>query len=195
MASRRVSTRIGETMHRQFLNERKSGEDKGVFDPMKKRKLVTFKTASKTITVKLANKLVKLKEERKFTSKLLVIMRTRPDIDIAELFRVHEFSVVPRALFDHYGIPLRCSDKSGFLHGIEEVLKLKGSSDTALTIPAEHPIAIIDAMGLVNQLKITSAKDSRMCTSSPVKRARRGTVVHQTFIPARQPARRSRTST
>ena len=84
-------------------------------------------------------------------------MRTRPDIDIAELFRVHEFSVVPRALFDHYGIPLRCSDKSGFLHGIEEVLKLKGSSDTALTIPAEHPIAIIDAMGLVNQLKITSA--------------------------------------
>ena len=73
---------IGETMHRQFLNERKSGEDKGVFDPMKKRKLVTFKTASKTITVKLANKLVKLKEERNFTSKLLVIMRTRPDIDI-----------------------------------------------------------------------------------------------------------------
>lgn len=119
---------------------------------------MTFKPASKTVTIQLAkSKIVKLNKERNFTSKLLVIMRTRPDIDIAELFWIHEFSVVPRALFDHYGIRLKCSDKSRFVHGIEEVLKLKGRSETALKIPAEHPIAIIDAMGLVNQLKITSA--------------------------------------
>ena len=81
---------IGEKMHLQFLAERKNGEEKAVFDPMTKRKLVTFKTASKSITVKLKdNKIVKLKEERNFTTKLLVIMRTRNDIDIAEMFRVH----------------------------------------------------------------------------------------------------------
>ena len=118
-------------MYQQFLDKRQNCKDKGVFDPMKKRKLITFKTASKTITVNIYNKLVKLKEERNFTSKLLVIMRTRPDIDIAELFRVHEFYAVPRALFDYYGLPLRCYDKFGFLHGLEELLSKEPTISTA----------------------------------------------------------------
>ena len=80
-------------------------------------------------------------------------MRTRPDIDIAELFRVHEFSVVPRALSDYYGLPLKCSDKFGFLHGLKELLKKEPTIYTS-ALPAEQPIAIIDAMGMVNQLKI-----------------------------------------
>ena len=150
---------IGEAMHQQFLDERQNGKDEGVFDPMKKRKLITFKTASKIITVNINNKLVKLKEERNFTSKLLVIMRTRPDIDIAELFRVHEFSVVRRALFDYYGLPLKCSDKFRFLHGLEELLK-KEPTIYSSALPAEQPIAIIDAMGIVNQLKITPSTET-----------------------------------
>ena len=47
--------------HQQSLDEKQNNKDKSVFDPMKKRKFITFKAASKTIPVNINNKLVKLK--------------------------------------------------------------------------------------------------------------------------------------
>ena len=51
-------------------------------------------------------------------TRLLVISRTRTNLDVAELIRTYEFSVVPHALFDCRGNLLKCSDKADFFNGI-----------------------------------------------------------------------------
>ena len=53
------------------------------------------------MTLKIKNKIVNLREERSLMTRLLVISRSRPGIDISELFAKHEFSVVPHSLFDN----------------------------------------------------------------------------------------------
>ena len=82
-------------------------------------------------------------------TKLLVISRSRPGIDIGDLFSLYEFSVVPRTLFEQSGIPLRCLDKSSFLVELEKLTPFEWIR------PEGEKCQIIDCVGVVNQLKIT----------------------------------------
>ena len=96
---------VGEVMYTEFLEKRRTGTDVSVRDTMHKRKLLTFKTSARVIEMKLkSDKIFTLKAERSLMTKLLVITRSRPEIDVAELFSIHEFSAVPRSLFDQYGL-------------------------------------------------------------------------------------------
>ena len=52
--------------------------------------------------------------------KLVVISRTRPELDVAELFTIHEFSVVPRSLFDSQEKLWKCKDKLDFFSGLAD---------------------------------------------------------------------------
>ena len=146
---------IGNSLYTSFLEDRKTGGVASLWDPLKKRKLMIFKTASKSINIKMKDKVVKLKEERNLMTRLLVISRTRPDINIAEMLSAHEFSVVPRSLFDQFGIPIQCRDKSSFLHGLEEMAT--GVETSTSLRDGMSKCAIIDGMGLVHQLKITQS--------------------------------------
>ena len=58
--------------------------------------VITFKRTRKQINVKVADQIVKLQEERGLMKKLVVLSRTKLELDVAELFTKHEFSVVPK---------------------------------------------------------------------------------------------------
>ena len=119
---------------------------------MTKRKLKIFKTMNKTITIKTKEKVVKLKEERGLMTRLLVMSRTRTDLDVAELIKTYEFSVVPHALFDAVGNLLKCTDKADFFN---DIITHTGVSAEKSSHPPTQDFVVIDGMGVVNQLKIT----------------------------------------
>ena len=63
---------------------------------MKKRKLQTWKSNGKVIKVKTVERVVELKEDRSLFARLMMVSKSRPDIDIKEAIGL---TVVPWALF------------------------------------------------------------------------------------------------
>ena len=97
--------------------------------------------------VKVTDRIVKLQEERGPMKKLVVILRTRPELGDAELFTEHDFSLVPRSLFDSQGKLWRCNDKSDFFSGLAD-------KSITLDFPKNQDFVIIDGMVFFNQLRI-----------------------------------------
>ena len=85
----------------------------------KEEALKSFKTANATIEINAGGKLVKIKEERGLLQRLIVISRSRPQLDLKECIGTYEFGVVPRSLFASDGTVLLAYDKAKILHHIE----------------------------------------------------------------------------
>ena len=113
---------IGSQLRNNSIaNRRTDAEPKlSVWDSLPRQKLITFKSTSKQINVKVVDRTVQLQQERGLMKKLVVISRTRPELHVAEFFTKHEFSVVPRSLFDYQGKLWRCNDKSDFISGLAD---------------------------------------------------------------------------
>ena len=111
---------IGKILYTDFIEQRLRGE-KSVLEPMQKRNLKTFKSMNKIVKTKVQEKVIELQEEKSLISRYLMASRKRPDLGITFLVGNFEFSVVPKALFTHYGEALMCSHKPRTLHLIEEI--------------------------------------------------------------------------
>ena len=72
----------GEAMFATFSTERLAG-DKSIWEKMSKRNLLTFKSSSKTMKIKLKDKIIQLKEERNLMTQFIIANRTREEIDFA----------------------------------------------------------------------------------------------------------------
>ena len=143
---------IGEALLTKFITTRKEGATAAasVWDKMTRRNLRTFRNAAKVIQIRLKDKIVHLREERGLMTRLLVLAKSRKEINLAELFKKHEFSVTPRSLFSPDGLPWKCKDKSAFLTGMESVL-----AGVALDLNVgKEDLVAIDCLGIVHQLKI-----------------------------------------
>ena len=90
-----------------------------MWDKMTKKKLKTFKTSNATVEINAGGKLVKIKEERGLLQRLIVISRSRPQLDLKECIGTYEFGVVPRSLFASDGTVLLAYDKAQILHHLE----------------------------------------------------------------------------
>ena len=65
---------------------------------------------------------MKLREDRQFLARFLVVQQSRPTIiaSLQETIGTYEFSVIPRSLFSSDGLLLIPNDKSAIIHCIEE---------------------------------------------------------------------------
>ena len=135
---------IGSQLRNNFIGDRKTDAEPKlcVWDTLPRRRFITFKSTSRQINVNVVDRIVKL-QERGLMKKLVVISRTRPELDAAELFTKHEFSVVPRSLFDSQGKLWRCNDKSDFFSGLDD-------KSITFDFPKDQYFVIIDGMGFVN---------------------------------------------
>ena len=70
-----------------------------VWSQMKTRKLLTWKLTGKKSKVTANNKIVELQEDRSLFARMMMVCRTRPNIDVQEAVGVHEFTVVPEVSF------------------------------------------------------------------------------------------------
>ena len=83
--------------------------------PMKKQQLQTWKKTGKQVKVKSGDKIVELKEDRKLFSRMLLVSKSRPDINIQETVSKYELSVVPRSMFAADGTMLHCNVKTSLM--------------------------------------------------------------------------------
>ena len=66
-------------------------------------------TAGKKVKVRDESNTIELSEDRSLFARMMVVCKSRPDIDIKEAVVTYEFFVVPRSLFAADGTLLRCS--------------------------------------------------------------------------------------
>ena len=110
---------IGQRIFVEFDTERLTEGRLCVWDKITKKKLTTFNTAYATIEINAGGKLVKIKEERGLLQRLIVISRSRPQLDLKKCIGMYEFGVVPRSLFASDGTVLLAYDKAKILHHLE----------------------------------------------------------------------------
>ena len=72
-----------------------------VWDPIKKLKLKTYSTCLEKSTIKVGDKVVKLREDRQLLARFLVIQQSRPQLvdKLQETIGNYEMAVIPRSLF------------------------------------------------------------------------------------------------
>ena len=111
---------IGRKLLETFVNERIKSDKVNVWSKMKKRKLLTWRSNGKKVSVSLKDKVVELQEDRNLFARLMMVAKSRPEIDIKEAIGQHEFSVVPRSLFANDGTMFHCSMKSALMSILEK---------------------------------------------------------------------------
>ena len=119
---------IGERLFQRFVEERIKEQKVTLWDPMKKQMLSTCKTAGKKVKVRDEDNTVELSEDRNLFARMMVVCKSRPDIDIKGAVGTYEFSVVPRSLFRADGTLLHSSRKSALM-GLLEKLHVDAHED------------------------------------------------------------------
>ena len=102
---------IRERLFHRFVEERIKQQKVTLWDSMKKQKPSTWKTAGKKVKLREDNT-VELSEDRNLFARMMLVCKSRADIDIKEAVGTYEFSVVPRSLFAADVTLLHCSRKS-----------------------------------------------------------------------------------
>ena len=148
---------IGQKLFENFVKDQIQSGKMGIWSRMKKRKLQTWKTLGKKIKLSIAGQIVQLQEDQNLFARMLVVCKSRPEIDIREAIGAYEFTVVPRSMFAADGEMLHCSAKSALMPILE---KLPNSSNECNTTfqDAEHQgermmVSVVDAMAEVQSLE------------------------------------------
>ena len=124
---------------------------------MTKTSLKTWKTANKTTVVKGKSKTVQLKQDRNLFARLLIVTKSRSEINLREALGLYEFSSTPRCLFSGDGTILICQDKSKLANILEQYPNhhTADGEENATTTPVqetEQLAVIVDGMALVHKL-------------------------------------------
>lgn len=146
---------IGNKLFVNFAKERIQSRKCSIWSPMKKRKLLTWKSTGKVLRMTANGKMVELKEDRSLFARMMMVCKSRPEIDIKEAVGLYEFSVVPRSMFAADGTMLHCSSKSVLM----DILEKMDGGNTVQTVQAptemaamQMKVSIIDAMAEVQAL-------------------------------------------
>ena len=152
----------GEALYNNFVDERLFDEV-SVWEPLKKRKIPIFKMHVKSCNIKTKEGVVNIKEERKLMSRFIVASRTRQDIDLPYYFGEYEFSVVPRSLFNRYGVLIPSKDKFSVFHLIKDLSPASVITDSGELAGGDNKVTVLDAMAIVNSIQIEKNSDIKLC--------------------------------
>ena len=102
--------------------------------------------------VKVGDRVIKLKEDRKLLNKIIIVAQARPDLitKMEDIVGNYEMSVIPRSNFSPDGSMLLTVDKSSLMTLIIKQTPLQVETP----LPGNRPqVLIIDAMPEVKSLK------------------------------------------
>ena len=143
---------IGRRLFDCFVKERVQSGKVNLWSPMKKRKLLTWKTSAKVVKVTAADKIVELQEDRSLFARMMMVCKSRPEIDIKETVGQYEFSIVPRSLFVADGTMLHCASKSNLMSILEKLNDNRNNRRVAGPNEDQMKVAIVDGMAEVQSL-------------------------------------------
>ena len=110
----------GQKLYEEYVSERING-DVSLWAPVKKQNNKMYMSGNKKASVKLRDKTVDLKETKDLYGRLMVLARSKRDIDLKQAIGNYEFTLTPRALFAPNGAMLPCNDKSKLIHLLEKL--------------------------------------------------------------------------
>ena len=109
---------------------------------MKKQKLLTSTTTGKKTKVYVDNKVVELQEDSCLFARIIMVCKSRTEINIAGAVEVYEFSLVQRSLFAS-----DCSTKSALINVIEKHVNRENSTTEYRVAPSmQGKGSIVDGM-------------------------------------------------
>lgn len=73
---------IGRKLLETFVNERIKSDKVNIWSKMKEKKLLTWRSNGKKVRVSLKDKVVELQEDRNLFARLMIVAKSRPEIDI-----------------------------------------------------------------------------------------------------------------
>ena len=152
---------IGEKLLKAFISTRIVSGETNLWAPMTKCNLKTWKTTGKKLKLAVEEKVVELREDRNLFARMLIVSKSRPELNLADTIGNHELSLVPRSMFAADGTMLHCGKKSDLLSVLE---KLPEQQDMRVSVMQSQgkKVAILDAMALVQ----TFDKQDTVCTCS-----------------------------
>lgn len=100
-------TETGQKSLDVFVEERIKSKTLNFWDPIKKQKLKLRKDNAKLVQIKTKDKVVELRADRSLFARMLIVARSRPDIDLKLCLGTYELSVVPMSMFSADGSLLR----------------------------------------------------------------------------------------
>ena len=111
---------IGNNLAKTFIAECLTSGKVNLWSLMKKRQLKTWRSAGMKMKITAGDKIVEL-QDRSLFARVLVISKSRSEINLRETIATYEFSVVPRAMFGADGTMLHCSTKSNLMAILEKL--------------------------------------------------------------------------
>ena len=151
---------IGQQMYIIFVEQRIYKTEVNIWARMKKAQLNMWKSARKAVKQKLADQVLELKGDRALFARMLIVARSRPEINLKEAIGQHEFNVFPRALFAISGTLLPSIDKSNLMTILENLSKTNTTHDvqqtddviTDDTSLSPRKVIVIDGMAAVHAM-------------------------------------------
>lgn len=150
---------IGSTMLCRFVEDRIKSNKCSIWSLMKKRKLNTWKSTTKTLKVKINENVVELKEDRSLFARMCLVAKSRPEIDLKEAIGQYEFNLVPRSMFAADGSMLHCPSKSVLMNILEKLNSTPHAENTVSQNssrlqqpPVQKKVCIIDGVAEVQAL-------------------------------------------
>ncbi|KAK3734787.1 hypothetical protein QZH41_007919 [Actinostola sp. cb2023] len=141
---------IGQHHFDTFVKERIVERKLSVWSPMKKVKLKTWRSTRET--KKTASGVAALKDDRALFARFLVVVHSRPDIDLKESISEFELAAFPRALFNSDGDLRHCVGKSKLMNILENLLPQQLHNGGEEQHQHTKSVVIIDAMAVVQSM-------------------------------------------
>ena len=95
---------------------------------------------------------MELQEDRNLFDRMLMVANSRPEIDIKEAIRQHEFSVIPPSLFANDGTMYHCSMKGSLMSIMEKTGESRTDNSVTSSARSTMTVAIIDGMAELESL-------------------------------------------
>ena len=65
---------------------------------------------------------IEFSEDRAWFGRMLIVSKSRPDVDLKEVLGTYELSIIPRSMFAQDGTMLHCSQKSDLMRILVDYL-------------------------------------------------------------------------
>jgi len=85
---------IGQQKYTAFVDQRINTNEVNLWARMKKVQLKTWKSARKPVKHKLADKVVEMKDDRALFARMMIVARSRPEVNLKEAIGRYEFTAL-----------------------------------------------------------------------------------------------------
>lgn len=152
---------IGQEHFDKFVKERIVERELSVWSPMKEVQLQTWRSIRGTKKSKTASSVAALKYDRALFARFLVVVHSRPDIDLKESISEFELASFPRTLFNSGDLRL-CVGKSKLMNILENLLPQQLPNGEEKQHQYAGSVVIIDGMAVVQSMgKPTCVRNGR----------------------------------